>query len=565
MPANGSSATTRSNPSPTHVGQYRGASKRNRIPTPEVCAQGPSLANENSVIADDNCDPMWGMTGADPHYLEVRLARAHLRRAGREVLSDVSWHIRPGERWVLAGGNGAGKTQLLKLVGGIVWPLAAQPPPLRYRLGREEVTTPYSVKEEIAYLGAERQDKYERYGWNATAARIVATGVHRTDMPLDTLSAARRRHVSAVLASFGVAHLAPRPFLSLSYGERRIILLARALASRPRLLLLDEVLNGLDARNRKRIMRWLGRRSRRLPWVLATHRSEDVPAGATHALVLDRGRVVYRGALRGAPLSQWLGGQGSAAPRTGLSRREGGTRWLVRLSNARVYLEQRRVLAGVSLTVHAGEFWVVHGHNGAGKTTLLRTLYGDHGVAVGGSVERAHAVAGIPLETFKRRVGLVAPHLQADRPRQLTVAAVVQSGVHASVGLNHSASSAHQAAARRALATFGLADLASRTLGELSYGQTRRVLFARAFLHEPELLLLDEPLAGLDGPTRRDLGGRVASFTRGEAAVVLATHRVHEWATCATHELELAGGRPLYCGPLRLGACGTHRARQGAP
>lgn len=505
------------------------------------------------------------MTGADPHYLEVRLARARLRRAGREVLSDVSWHIRPGERWVLAGGNGAGKTQLLKLLGGIVWPLPAQPPALRYRRGREGVTTPYSVKEEIAYLGAERQDKYERYGWNATAARIVATGVDRTDIPLDTLSAARRRHVNAVLASFGVAHLAPRPFLSLSYGERRIILLARALASRPRLLLLDEVLNGLDARNRERIMRWLGRRSRRLPWVLATHRIEDVPAGATHALVLNRGRVVYRGALRGAPLWQWLGGRGSAAPRSRLSRRERCTRWLVRLSNARVYLEQRPVLAGVSLTVHAGEFWVVHGHNGAGKTTLLRTLYGDHGVAVGGSVERARAVAGIPLETFKRRVGLVAPHLQADHPRQLTVEEVVQSGVHASVGLNHRASSAHRVAARRALATFGLADLASRTLGELSYGQTRRVLFARAFLHQPELLLLDEPLAGVDGPTRRDLAGRVASFTRGDAAVVLATHRVHEWAACATHELELAGGRPLYCGPLRLGACGTHRARRGTP
>jgi len=505
------------------------------------------------------------MTGADLHHLEVRLARACLRRAGRAVLSDVSWHIRPGERWVLAGGNGAGKTQLLKIVAGIVWPLPADPPPVRYRLGPEEASTPYGVKEEIAYLGAERQDKYERYGWNATAVRIVATGIHRTDIPLDTLSAAQRRHVNAVLAALGVAHLAPRPFLSLSYGERRVILLARALASRPRLLLLDEVLNGLDVRNRERILRWLGRRNRRLPWVLSTHRIEDVPHGATHALVLNGGRVVYRGALRGAPLSRWLGGQGRAACRINPTRRRARRRWLVRLSNARVYLEQRRVLADVSLTVHAGEFWVVHGHNGAGKSTLLRTLYGDHGVAVGGSVERARAAAGVPLEMFKRRVGLVAPHLQADHPRRLTVAEVVQSGAHASVGLIRRASGAHRAAARRVLANFGLGGLATRTLGELSYGQTRHVLFARAFLHEPELLLLDEPLAGVDGPTRRDLAVRVAGFTRGDAAVVLATHRVHEWAACATHELELAGGRPLYCGPLRPSARGSPRDRRGAP
>ncbi|HYC08855.1 MAG TPA: ATP-binding cassette domain-containing protein, partial [Steroidobacteraceae bacterium] len=339
------------------------------------------------------------MTGADPHYLEVRLTSACLRRAGREVLSDVSWHVRPGERWVLAGGNGAGKTQLLKLLAGIVWPAPGEPPPLRYRLGREQLTAPYGVKEEIAYLGAERQDKYQRYGWNATAARIVATGVHRTDIPLEELTAAHRGRVRAALAALGVARLAQRPFLSLSYGERRVILLARALASRPRLLLLDEVLNGLDACNRERILRWLARRTRRLPWVLSTHRIEDIPSGATHALVLDRGHVVYRGAFSGAPLTRWLGGRGSATPLPGVARGAARRRWLVRLSKARVYLEERRVLAGVSLTVRAGEFWVVHGHNGAGKTTLLRTLYGDHGVAVGGSIERARAGAGIALET----------------------------------------------------------------------------------------------------------------------------------------------------------------------
>jgi len=496
------------------------------------------------------------MTGAAPDYLEVRLAHAGLRRAGREVLRDVSWTIRPGERWVLAGSNGAGKTQLLKLIAGIVWPISAELPPLRYRIGREKVTSSYGVKEEIAYLGAERQDKYERYGWNAAAAHIVATGVHRTDIPLEAITTAERSRIAAALAALGVAHLARRPFLSLSYGERRVVLLARALASRPRLLLLDEVLNGLDASNRTRMLRWLARRTRRLPWVLSTHRIEDVPAGATHALVLDRGRVVYRGALRRAPLSHWLGGQGVRTAHASRRRASANSRrrWLVRLRNAGVYLEQRRVLEQLSLTVRAGEFWVVHGHNGAGKTTLLRTLYGDHGVAVGGSIERARVSSGVPLETFRRRVGLVAPHLQADHPRSLTVAEVVQSGRHASIGLCRRGSSAERRSARRALASFGLGGLAARTLGELSYGQTRRVLFARALLRAPELLLLDEPLAGVDGATRRALAGRVASLSRGDAAVVLATHRLNEWVACATHELELAHGRALYCGPVRIRA-----------
>jgi molybdate transport system ATP-binding protein len=243
---------------------------------------------------------MQPMSRADCRYLEVRLAHANLRRGGRLVLRDLSWIIRPGERWVLAGSNGAGKTQLLKLVAGAVWPEPAALPVRRYRRGRQQWTTPQEVREEIAYLGAERQDKYQRYGWNMTVERIVGTGVHRTDIPLDALAAGERRAVQRALDALAVAHLAARPFLSLSYGERRVILLARALAARPRLLLLDEVLNGLDAANRRRVLRWLARRSRRLPWVLATHRLEDVPPGANRVLVLDRGRIVYAGAWRAA-------------------------------------------------------------------------------------------------------------------------------------------------------------------------------------------------------------------------------------------------------------------------
>jgi ABC-type molybdenum transport system ATPase subunit/photorepair protein PhrA len=216
-----------------------------------------------------------------------------------------------------------------------------------------------------------------------------------------------------------------------------------------------------------------------------------------------------------------------------------------------VYLEQRQILSGVSLTVRTGEWWVVHGHNGSGKTTLLRTLYGDHAVAVGGSVERTGVVPGVPLDDFKRQVGLVAPHLQADHPRTLRVEEVVQSGRHASIGLNEAPVAADRAAARRALALFGLARFAARPLEELSYGQSRRVLFARAWVGEPQLLLLDEPLAGIDAPTRRVLLARLTVFAERSTAVVVTAHSAAEWAACATHELELADGRPRYCGPLR--------------
>lgn len=521
------------------------------------------------------------MRGSGTRYLEVRLAHVDLHRAGRSVLKDIRWSIRPGERWVLAGANGAGKTQLLKLVAGAVWPTPSRRAMRHYVLGAERSSTPAGVMEEIAYLGAERQDKYQRYGWNMAVERIAGTGLYRTDIPLDTPAVADRQRIRRTLERLGVSHLARRPFLSLSYGERRVALLARALLSRPRLLLLDEVMNGLDEVNRTRVGRWLERQKGRLPWVLATHRMDDVPRSATHALVLEGGRIVYRGALREAPLKEWLAAPRRRAPQRGAPKRRAPQgraplaarsrpavrrvgRVLVRLENARVYLEGSRVLEGISLTVRTGELWVVHGRNGSGKTTLLRTLYGDHGVAVGGTIARAGLAAGVPLETFRKRVGLVAPHLQADYPRQLTVAEVAQSGRYASVGLNDSPTAADRAAARRALKLLGLSRLAARPLGELSYGQSRRVLFARALVRAPRLLLLDEPFAGVDAPTRHALLERVRALAAGGTAVVVSAHARGEWLGCATHELELARGRVRYGGPLRTPHAQHRAAAAGA-
>jgi molybdate transport system ATP-binding protein len=488
-------------------------------------------------------------------FLRVSLARAALRRGGRTVLHGINWSIRPGQRWVLAGANGAGKTQLLKVLAGIVWPEPAERPVLRYALQGEVGHTPFGFKEHIAYLGPERQDKYERNGWDMPVSHVLGTGLHHSDIPLEALTAADHARIARTLRTLGIVDLAARTFLSLSYGERRVVLFARALLTGPRLLLLDEVLNGVDALNRRRILRWLAR-ARRLPWVFATHRREDVPEGATHALVLEAGRVRYSGRLGRAPLSTWL-----AAPRApGRVRRSRRLRphALVHLDNAAVYLEERRVLRGLRLAVRAGEWWLVHGHNGSGKTTLLRTLYGDHGVAAQGTIRRAGIEPGVPLERFRRRVGLIAPHLQADHPRALTVMEVVLSGRHASIGLNAAPSARERAAVRPLLRQFGLAGLARRTLGELSYGQLRRVLFARAFAARPHLLLLDEAFAGLDVPTHDRLLRQVERLAASGVAVVSTAHGVSDWHRCASHEVELSSGRALYCGPLRA----AHRSQE---
>jgi molybdate transport system ATP-binding protein len=490
---------------------------------------------------------------ATRRFVDVRLQNIGLLRSGRTVLRAVDWRIRPGQRWIVAGGNGAGKTQLLKLVAGAIWPTPTTGGSRRYLWRGEVWTTSREVQEEIAYIGAERQDKYERYGWNHTLRQVIGTGVHRSDIPLDSLSASDERRIERTMVELALGHLAARSFLSLSYGERRLALLARALAARPGLLLLDELLNGLDAANRMRALGWLEHSGRSLlPWAFATHRLEDVPTSATHALVLERGRVVYRGALACAPLARWLregeSGMASAARVRTMAPARG---LIVRLTRACVYLDEHAALTDVTFTVRARQCWIVHGANGSGKTTLLRTLYGDYGVAVGGRIERAGIKPGVPLDAFRRQVGLVAPHVQAELPQNLTVAAVVLSGLGAAISPNESPSSAQRRAAGRALADLGLTRVAGRGLRELSYGQMRRVLFARAWINDPRLLLLDEPFAGVDSPTRRALQTVIQDLAARGTTIVMATHHRSDWPLGTTHELELADGRVRYSGRVR--------------
>jgi ABC-type molybdenum transport system ATPase subunit/photorepair protein PhrA len=120
------------------------------------------------------------MSSADPHYLEVRLTRASLRRGGRQVLRDESWVVRPGERWVLAGGNGAGKTQLLKVLAGI-------DAPTRHALARRVLAL--SARSTAVVLATHRPDEWRE---SATHELELAAGRARYCGPVRAVRAVAR-------------------------------------------------------------------------------------------------------------------------------------------------------------------------------------------------------------------------------------------------------------------------------------------------------------------------------------------------------------------------------------
>lgn len=479
--------------------------------------------------------------------LAVSLRGLDLRRGARRVLQDITWDLQPGQRWALIGSNGAGKTQLLKLLSGDVWGVPGVGT-LSYRVAGHEVDA-IEAKSRIAYLGGERQDKYARYGWNLKVRDVVITGLHGSDLLLRSPTPREIRRAGATLRAAGITRLADRDFLTLSYGEKRLALLARALVQEPDWLLLDEFYNGLDTHYRARIDAVLrGAQRRGQSWVATAHRAMDIPAGTGSLLELSDGKIQTRKRLRRNDVLKMS--DAAAEPAAGEIERARRHRapmpapkrprgLLLELQDVDLFVEYRPVLKAVNWQLRRGEHWAVYGANGAGKSSFLKLLYGDLFPALGGKIVRVGHPRGTPIADWKRQVGLVSPELQSTYAIDVTLLELVASGRHSSIGLAEAPSAVDLRIARRWLKFFKLLTLAKQRPRELSYGQLRRALIARAMAAEPRILLLDEPLTGLD-PRQRAMTKRLLQqLMKRHVSIIAAVHHPEDLPRGMTHALRL--------------------------
>jgi iron complex transport system ATP-binding protein len=225
----------------------------------------------------------------------IALRSVGVRREGTVVLDEIDWSVRPAERWVILGPNGSGKTTLLTLAGARLWPTSGTVEILGARLGRVDVRT---LRPRIALVSGSVTRQLRA---DLPARDVVVSGRYGA---LETwwhrYSDEDWAEADRLLGESGFAAIGSRPFGVISEGERQHVLLARALMSRPELLLLDEPAAGLDLGARERLVSRLGVLAadpNSPPMVLVTHHCEEIPRGFTHAGLVRQGRLVAAGPL----------------------------------------------------------------------------------------------------------------------------------------------------------------------------------------------------------------------------------------------------------------------------
>jgi iron complex transport system ATP-binding protein len=240
----------------------------------------------------------------------------------RPILRDVDWQVHTGERWVVLGRNGCGKTTLLRIASLYLHPTSGTVTVLGETLGRCDVRR---LRERIGFSSASFADMLRP---TLDAADIVMTAKNAALEPWwHRYDDADRARAVELLGRVGIAHLASRQFGTLSSGERQRVLLARTLMNDPGIVLLDEPTAALDLAGREELVATLDALAQdpaTPPVVMVTHHVEEIPASFTHALLLREGEVLARGPVGEVLTAESLGACFGLPLR--LERRDG--RWL---------------------------------------------------------------------------------------------------------------------------------------------------------------------------------------------------------------------------------------------
>jgi len=487
----------------------------------------------------------------------ISLSNANVILEGYSVFNSLDFALEAGQSVSLTGANGAGKTTLLRVLSGELWPVPAES--RQYGFGEFLTWSPLRARQQIAFVSPLAQEKRVRLGHDGAederGARLsvrecVATGWFDSLLLTQAPTPEQEAAIEETLCAFSLDELAARDIGTLSQGQLRRVLLARALVKQPCVVLLDEAASGLDEAARAELFAALEPLAGSgTTFVFASHRAEELPAWTTPWSIAE-GRLhrVEEGAgilaIREARCATEEAREATEEAHDASARGA-----LFSLQKVSVFLEGASVLRDLDWVWPRGVHLRVSGENGSGKTTLLRLLGGELSPAHGGEIVRLGDV-NRPIWEWRRRIALVSPLLQARFHDAISVREAIASGWEGGFVAPRELPHKAREAIDQTLDEWALSELAERRFDRLSYGQTRRVLLARSLVSSPEVVLLDEALHGLDSATRAFCFAKWRDLARRGTHFAFASHHSSDFPAWAMGKVRLEAGRIVDAKPI---------------
>ncbi|WP_273805105.1 molybdate ABC transporter ATP-binding protein ModF [Providencia rettgeri] len=470
----------------------------------------------------------------------ITIQHSSFKLSETQTLDIQQLNINKGESWAFIGSNGSGKSSLARVLSNELKPLS----------GVVKNTFNSPVRLSFEQLQKIINEEWQRNNTDLLSDDEEDTGY--TAAEIIQLNHKDNEYCLELATRFGIRDLLSRRFKYLSTGETRKVLLCQTLMGNPDLLILDEPFDGLDVYSRSNLSELLYSLSEKgLTIVLVLNRFDELPDYIENMGVVADCKLTMSGdresVLANTLISQLQHSEKIkqlAIPETEDPTNDeklDDTTPRIILNNGVISYNDKPILHGLTWHVNPGEHWQIIGENGAGKSTLLSLITGDHpqGYSNDLTLFGRRRGSGETIWDIKRHIGYVSNSIHQEYRVATSVLNVIISGFHDSIGLYQTPSDRQIQLAYEWLALLGFpTQTAQQPFHSLSWGQQRLVLIARALVKHPAMLILDEPLQGLDGLNRLLVLRFIdVMLKQGNTQLLFVTHHQEDAPACITHRL----------------------------
>jgi molybdate transport system ATP-binding protein len=414
---------------------------------------------------------------------------------GVDILKNINLSIQPGEQWAIIGKSGSGKTTLAHALTGKLFHSGT----VSFHLPNHTHAHRILLLEQQHHFKnrSNTSDFYYQQRYNSSDAEDTIT-VQEALQPLINAAPA-----SNWVEQLHLTHVLQEPLIQLSNGENKRLQLAQALFLDPAVLIMDNPFVGLDVEGRQTLHRIIDSIVASGISIILITPPQELPGSITHVAVLEKGRLVKAGKKQDMQLLTPVLPPTLPASISSKLKAAGDNNHFttaVKMVNVTVKYGEKIILQAINWEVKKGECWSISGPNGAGKSTLLSLVTADNPQAYANELYLfdQRRGSGESIWDIKRRIGFVSPELHLYFDRGTSCFDVIASGLFDTIGLFKQISTAQQEQVQAWIELLQLQALQRRPLFQLSLGQQRMVLLARALVKNPPLLILDEPCQGLD-------------------------------------------------------------------